>query len=245
MNSGIYTAYSGMKARSEELDIAANNLANINTTGFKADRAFGSLLRDTLSDSGAPEGLGLAVNREVRTDKAIDFSDGVALPTGRELDVAVRDGGFLTVSTPRGVRYTRDGNLYQDSGGVLRTADGNPVLGASGGPITLAQGRVHISDEGGVYLDGEEVDRLKVVEFPDLSQVEKEGESLFVNNGEAEPKSKTGMVVRVGYLERSNVNAVRSVVEMVGILRHFEAIQKSLNYEANDMDAKVIEKLGS
>jgi len=244
VNSGIYTAYSGMKARSDALDIAANNLANINTTGFKADRAFGGFLKESLADSGSPEGIGLAVNRSARTFRDIDFSDGAALPTGRNLDVALRGDGFLTVETPRGVRYTRNGNLYQDADGALRTADGNAVLGASGSPIKLGQGEASINDTGAVYLDGEEVDRLKVVTFDDLSKVEKEGEALFVNTGGEEPKTKSGAVVRAGYLEQANVNAVRSVIEMVGILRQFEAIQKSLNQEANDMDAKVIEKLG-
>ena len=244
MNSGIYTAYSGMKARSDELEVMANNLANINTTGFKADRAFGSFLRESINDSGSPEGIGLVVNRSVRTDRSIDFSDGVILPTGRNLDVAIRGNGFLTVETPHGVRYTRNGNLHMDTNGMLRTTDGNPVIGASNRPITLGQGNVNISENGGVYLDGEEVDRLRVVVFSDLAQVEKEGESLFINNGDTEPKLKTDMVVHVGFLEQANVNALRSVVEMVSILRHFEAIQRSLNHEVNDMDAKVIDRLG-
>jgi flagellar basal-body rod protein FlgG len=236
-----------MKARSDALDITANNLANINTTGYKADRAFGSFLKESLTDSGSPKGIGLAVNRSVRTDRDIDFSDGVILPTGRDLDVAIRGDGFLTVDTPHGVRYTRNGNLYQDANGMLRTADGNPILGASNSPIVLGQGEVGISDNGGVYLDGEEIDRLKVVVFSDMAQLEKEGESLFVNRGvgdEAEPKLKTDMVVRSGFLEQANVNAVHSVVEMVGILRHFESIQRSLNHEVNDLDSKVIERLG-
>jgi flagellar basal-body rod protein FlgF len=233
-----------MKAHSDALEITANNLANLNTTGFKGDRAFHTLLRETVNDSGYPEGIGLTVNRSVRTDRNIDYSDGDILSTGRNLDVAIRGDGFLTIQTPRGERYTRNGNMHLDSNSTLRTADGNPVLGVSGRPITLGTGEIHISDNGGVYLNGEEVDRLKVVVFQDRSQVEKEGEALFYSKSEETPALRTDMVVRSGYLEQANVNAIKSMVEMINIMRHFEAIQRSVNHEMNDMNGKVIDRLG-
>jgi len=233
-----------MKAHADALEITANNLANINTVGFKKDRTFTTVLRESISDSGIPEGIGLTVNKSVRTDRGIDYSDGDILSTGRNLDVAIRGDGFLTVQTPRGERYTRNGHLHLDANSTLRTADGNPVLGTSGRPITLGPGEVFIADNGGVYLDGEEIDRLRVVVFQDRSQVEKEGESLFFSNDGGKPAIRTDMVVRSGYLEQANVNAVSSMVEMINIMRHFEAIQRSVGHEMNDMNAKVIERLG-
>jgi len=233
-----------MKAHSDALEITANNLANINTVGFKKDRSFNTILRESIKDSGYPPGIGQTINRSIRTDRNVDYSDGDILSTGRNLDVAIRGNGFLTVQTPRGERYTRNGNFHLDMNSTLRTVDGNPVLGVSGRPITLGTGEIHISDNGGVYLNGEEVDRLKVVVFQDHSQLEKEGEALFVpKNGET-PVLRTDMVVRSGYLEQANVNAVKSMVDMIGLLRHFEAIQRSISHEMNDMNSKVIDRLG-
>ena len=233
-----------MKAHSDALDITANNLANINTTGFKKDRVFNTLLRESINDSGSPSGIGLSVNRLVRTDSEVDYSDGEIISTGRNLDIAIRGDGFLAIQTLRGERYTRNGNMYMDANSMLRTVDGNPVLGASGNTITLGVGDIHISDNGNVYLNGEEVDRLKVVTFQDRSQLAKEGEALFVYTGEEEPALGTDVVVRSGYLERANINAIQSMVDMINVMRHFEAIQRSVVKEMNDMNSKVIDRLG-
>ena len=233
-----------MKAHSDALEITANNIANINTVGFKRDRSFSTFLRESGKDSGYPPEIGLTVNRSVRTDRRIDQSDGAMLSTGRNLDVAIRGDGFLAVQTTRGERYTRNGNMHLDRNSTLRTADGNPVLGVSGRQITLGQGEIHISDDGGVYLNGEEVDRLKVVVFQDRSQLEKEGEALFFSKGGEQPRPGTDTVMRSGYLEQANVNAVQSMVEMINILRNFESIQKSVYHEMNDMNGKVIDRLG-
>ena len=233
-----------MKAHSDALEITANNLANINTTGFKGDRIFNTLLRESVNDSGSPAEIGMTVNRMIRTDRGIDYSDGVMLSTGRNLDIAIRGDGFLAIQTPNGERYTRNGNLHLDANSTLRTADGNAVLGASGRPITLGPGEVHISDNGGVYLNGEEVNRLRIVAFQDRSQLEKEGGTLFVSTGGETPGLRTDIVVRSGFLEQANVNAVKSMVEMISMMRHFEAIQRSVSHEMNDMNGKVIERLG-
>ena len=233
-----------MKAHSDALEITANNLANINTVGFKKDKSFTSMLRETISDSGTPSEIGRTVNQSVRTERIIDYSDGVILSTGRNIDVAIRGDGFLAVQTPNGERYTRNGHMHLDSNSMLRTADGNPVLGVSGRPITLGPGEVFIADNGGVYLNGEEMDRLRVVVFQDRSQVEKEGETLFFSKNGEMPTIRTDMVVRSGYLEQSNINAVQSMVEMIAIMRQFESIQRSVAHEMNDMNSKVIERLG-
>jgi len=244
VNSGIYTAFSGLKAHSEALEITANNIANMNTVGFKGDKAFHTLLGKTINDSGYPSGMGLTVNSSIRTDRNIDYSDGDMISTGRNLDVAIRGDGFLTVETPRGERYTRNGNFHLDMNSMLRTADGNPVLGVSGRPITLGPGEVHISADGGLYQDGVEIDRFRIVVFQDRSQLEKEGATLFVNTGLETPQPRTNVFVLSGYLEGANINAIRSMVDMISAMRHFESIQRSVNHEMNDMNGKVIERLG-
>ena len=103
---------------------------------------------------------------------------------------------------------------------------------------------VQINKDGQVSLDGEQVDRLKVVTFDDLSLLEKEGNSLFKSREGQSSEKSSNAKIKPGFLEQSNVNPVYSIVKMVEVLRHFEAIQKSINLVMNDMNAKVIDKLG-
>ena len=244
MNSGLYTAYSGMKARADALEILANNLANVNTTGFKEERAFFSLLNQSSSALDQAGTIDAAVNRNVLTHKAVNQAEGSLSLTGRDLDVAIEGNGFLLVQTPQGIRYTRNGNLHLNAQSVLTTSEGFPVLGASDKAITLGPGKINISQDGGVSLDGAAVDSLKIVTFTDLSTLQKEGHSLFLARGGRAAEKASGATLKPGYLEQSNVNAVSSVVQMVDILRHFEAIQKSVNLLMNDINSKAIERLG-
>jgi flagellar basal-body rod protein FlgG len=108
----------------------------------------------------------------------------------------------------------------------------------------LGPGKIHINEDGDVFLDDTSVERLKVVSIGDLSTLTKEGSSLFASSAGSDAIKTSDAKIRSGYLEQSNVNSVASIVRMVNLLRHFESIQKSINLEMNDMNAKVIEKLG-
>jgi flagellar basal-body rod protein FlgG len=169
---------------------------------------------------------------------------GSLTETSRELDVAIAGNGFLVVETPRGIRYTRDGKLDMNAKSVLTTSDGNPLLGVTGRPITLGQGKINISEDGNVYLDGEIVDRLKVASFDDLTALEKEGNALFISKKGREAEKDSDAKIKSGFLEQSNVNPVASMVRMIEIMRHFEAIQKSISLIMNDINSKAIERLG-
>jgi flagellar basal-body rod protein FlgF len=127
---------------------------------------------------------------------------------------------------------------------VLVASDGSPVIGESGKPITLGPGKIAIGENGEVSLDNAQVDRLKVASFDDLSALKKEGSSLFVSGADRSLEKSSDAKIKAGYLEQSNVNPVSSIVRMVEILRHFEAIQKSINLVMNDINSKAIEKLG-
>jgi flagellar basal-body rod protein FlgF len=243
VNSGIYTAYSGMQARLDALDILANNLANASTTGFKGEKAFYTLLHKSLDDSRGPENLNSVITQSIQTRASLDGEAGSLVPTNRDLDIAIEGNGFLVVDTPGGIRYTRNGSLHQNAQSVLATADGYPVLGADGRAIALGSGKVTIRQDGAVLLDGAEAGRLKVVAFENLSGLQKEGNSLFINSAKGAGESISNATIRSGYLEQSNVNAVGSIVQMVDILRSFESIQKSVS-QLNDINSKAIEKLG-
>lgn len=243
MNSGLYTAFSGLRAEMTALDMASHNLANVNTVGFKEGRSFFTLLNQTLNDPDSSQ-VGAAVNSQVvLAEGALNESDGSLLATGRDLDIALAGSGYLTVQTPRGMRYTRDGGLAIGKQDFLTTRDGYAVLGENG-PIQLGQGKVRIDEQGSVYLDGNLVDRLKLVTFNDPRALQREGAALMAPVIDKMKAVPAQLQVRQGYLEQSNVNAVASVVGMVGILRHFEAIQKSVNLLMNEINAKAIDRLG-
>jgi flagellar basal-body rod protein FlgG len=225
----------------ETLDLLANNLANINTTGFKEQRVFCRVLNQNAPVEASA--LGAVINNHAAlAEAAYNFENGSLLVTGRDLDIALVGPGFLSIQTPNGVRYTRNGNLQTNGKSQLVTLDGMPVLGERG-PIVLGQGKVEINERGEVLVDNAVVERLKLVTFEDSSQLQREGNTLFALPATAQPKPAEDVSVRRGCLEQSNVNPVLSTVRMVEIMRHFEAIQKSLSLISNVMDAKSIEKL--
>ena len=225
------------------LDMASHNLANVNTVGFKEGRSFLTLLNQTLNDQDSSQ-VGAAVNNQVvLAEGALNESDGSLLATGRDLDIALSGSGYLTVQTPRGLRYTRDGGLAIGRQDFLTTRDGYVLLGENG-PIQLGQGKVRIDEQGSVYLDGNLMDRLKLVTFNDPRALQREGAALMAPVSDKMKAVPAQLQVRQGYLEQSNVNAIAGVVGMVGILRHFEAIQKSVNLLMNEVNAKAIDRLG-
>jgi flagellar basal-body rod protein FlgF len=208
MERGLYIAASGMLAEQVRQDLIAHDLANASTAGYKPDRvaskSFGDmLLSDT--NSGRPVGalgLGTQIARQVTDLSAAPLRD-----TGEPLDFAVEGEGFFSVQTPKGVRYTRDGQFSASAGGTLVTAAGDDVLGPNGAPIRIgADGKVAAADIGVVTL----------------TNARREGDNLFTGSaGGAAPST-----VRTGALEGSGVDPVTTMVDMISSLRAFEAGQR-------------------
>jgi flagellar basal-body rod protein FlgF len=244
MNSGIYTAVSGMKAQMDALDILSNNLANLNTAGFKEEKAFFTLLQEEMNPADSGEVNSALSGQKVIAQSALNSSNGSLVLTHRDLDIALTGDGFLTVETPQGVRYTRNGSLLLDSKSVLTTAEGFPLLGEGGRSISLGPGKININDDGEVFLNDARVDRLKIVSFQNSSPLVQEGSSLLSSQGGKTSEKPSEAKVCQGYLEQSNVNPVSAVVSMVGILRQFESLQKSVNLVMNDLNSKSIDRLG-
>jgi flagellar basal-body rod protein FlgF len=242
VHNGIYTAFSGLQAQMDALDMLANNLANINTAGFKEQKSFFASLKQELDspDASEPES---ALDRAVSAGSALNLSDGALVETHRDLDVALAGNGFLTVETPGGIRYTRNGNLITNANSVLCTSEGFPVLG-EGGQITLGPGKVAINQDGEILVNGSRIDRLKISSFDNPASLRSEGSSLLIpaQNGQV-AKPASGVVIRQGFQEQSNVNPMLTTVRMVEIMRQYEAIQKGISLMFNELDAKAIEKL--
>jgi flagellar basal-body rod protein FlgF len=237
MSGGIYSALSGMQVRLEDLDRVASDLANVSTSGYKAERAATSAAeRDVFRRE-----LDSAIDVVSRT-KQIDFRGGVIASTGRELDAAIEGGGFFVVQTPEGVRYTRDGAFTRRSDGVLATRDGYPVLGDRG-EITLRSGAVDIGADGTIRTGAVVAGRLKVVTFEAATDVERESGARFRAAPRATPAAANARVVG-GALEGSNVSVVDRMAALTEISRAFEALQRGISVLANDVDGRAIAELG-
>src|SRR6266852_1667659 len=226
-----------------QMDVVANNVANVNTSGYKADR---SMFQEFLT-SGAHEDNFLGRDRRISyvQDRATfhDFSQGPTEETKNPLDVAIDGGGFLVVQTPAGERYTRDGGLQINNQGQLVTASGNPVLGNSG-PIVFqpTDKQVSIAADGNVtVLEGiNRIDsvrgKLRLVSFAQAQRLVKEGSNLYSAGEGATAQPDTASKLRQGFIEKSNVN---SVVEMT---RTYTQISTLLQQQG-DLQKSALEKL--
>jgi flagellar basal-body rod protein FlgG len=237
----IQSLVPAMQAQWHRHEVLANNLANVSTAGFKRDDLM-------LTPVGAHPGPGASAVPGVAQigPQALaqwtDFSQGPVRDTGRPLDVALDGSGLFVVQTPRGPRYTRAGAFSVSREGYLVTAGGFQVLG-QGGPIAIRSPRVSVSAQGEVQDDGRTVDTLRVVDFRKPSGLMKEGDGLFVPaDPTVAPGRAEGFQVVAGAIEESNVNPVRTMVEMIEMLRRYETAQRAIQaedetnrYAANDM----------
>ena len=222
MDRGLYIAASGMIANQVRQDQIANDLANVSTTGYKADRSaqrsFGDLLlaERATGDPVGRVGLGAEI-AEIRTD----FTPAPLKQTDEPLDVGIDGPGFLTVETPQGPLYTRNGQLALAADGTLVTANGFPVLGADGAHLVVGgKGTLVIAIDGSISAGGQPLGKIGLVTLPDAA---KQGDSLFTGTPGAVPAAAT---LRQGFLETSGVNAASTMIEMITSLRSFESAQR-------------------
>jgi flagellar basal-body rod protein FlgF len=232
-----------------QMDVVANNVANVNTTGFKADR---SLFAEFLN-SGAHEDNFIGRDRRASyvLDRATfhDFSQGPTELTKNPLDVAIDGGGFLVVQTAAGERYTRDGALQINNRGQLVTAAGDPVLGNSG-PIVFQPNdkEISIAADGDVtVLEGvNRIDsvrgKLRVVSFAQAQQLLKEGSNLYSAGEAGAPQPDIASKVRQGYVEKSNVNSVLEMSRMIEVTRTYTQISALLQQQS-DLQKSAIQAL--
>ncbi len=229
MNSGLYAACAGLLARTQALDLAANNLANVNTSGYKAEQpTFRSVLASTDGDSAARavDTLSQAVNDfGVMGDSRTDLMQGALEHTGSDYDFALQGDGWFAVQAGSGRVYTRNGSFHVDRSGRMVTADGNPVMGAQG-PITLPPGTLSVSNDGTISVDGAVAGQLKVVQFSAGTPLTPMGGSYFSAPASSESRSQAKVVQ--GALEGSNVNGVSAAVGVISLQRHADLLQQAL-----------------
>jgi flagellar basal-body rod protein FlgF len=219
MMYGVNTAVSAAVKKLSQLDYITHNLSNASTPGFKNERLL--FVRKSDTDTMAEDSF------SHDPVVIIDHSQGTVEKTGSPLDVAIQGDGYFAIETPDGERYTRNGSFTLNAGGELVTKSGDAVMG-EGGRITISGKKYEISNSGSVIVDGSEVGKIKLVDFKKKDALAKKGAGLFEATGKAEQSSVENPEVRAGYLETSNVSAVKEMIEMIDIQRSFEAYSKAM-----------------
>ncbi|MFC6440546.1 flagellar basal-body rod protein FlgF [Bowmanella sp. JS7-9] len=239
MDKLLYIASSGAKQDLLATGIRANNLANAQTTGFRAQLAQARAM--------PAFGEGLPTRVFAMTESpSNNYQSGAMMQTSRDLDIAIQGDGWLSVQDKNGNEaYTRAGNLHLDANGVLTDQDGNMVLG-DGGPIQLPipLDNINIADDGTISVRQlgapvfvfEEVDRLKLVN-PDVREMERGTDGLFRTKDNNPAAADAFVRVKRGMLENSNVNPVEELVGMIESQRHYE-LQVKMMKKADELDAR-------
>jgi flagellar basal-body rod protein FlgG len=235
MYAELYTITSGMMVRQDQMNQLAHNLANSETVGFKME-----VMAAREAYVRAPNWLYPFPSQVSSTAPAIDFSQGQILPTGRTLDMALEGKGFFLVLSPQGPRLTRDGRFSLDGNSRL-TLNGMPVMGV-GGPIKLKKGRMVVNELGEIRVEGQLVDRLRLVDVDDPGRLTKVAPGLFEVDAGAALMDAGGCRVLQGYLERSNVQPLRLMVSLIDVLRTFEMQQRMLQ-QIDQLNQKAVQTM--
>jgi flagellar basal-body rod protein FlgF len=220
-------AASGLRSNLESLDLIANNLANVQTTGFKNESEFYSLY--AASEAEGPDGS-YPAQMPVIEKNWTDYSQGDLQQTGIPTDLAISGAGFFTVAGPSGRLYTRNGTFQITPSGRLVTSEGYPLLGFDGKPIQLDPTQtMDVTPDGSVLQAGALAGRIQPVTFnKTMNDLSKQGVSLYRFNGADESVSPASGLLLQGKLESSNVAVAGAAVRMVTVLRQFEMLQKSI-----------------
>ncbi|MET0283838.1 MAG: flagellar basal-body rod protein FlgG, partial [Polyangiales bacterium] len=244
MFRALHSAASGMQAQQTNIDVVANNMANVNTTGFKKSRAeFQDLLYQTVRAPGGQAGTGasapsgLQIGLGVRTAATQTMHvQGSLQQTGNSLDLAIEGNGFLQVQRPNGdIAYTRSGNLKADADGRLVTSDGyaiepNITIPADATAITISStGLVSVTQPG--QQQSQEVGQLQLANFANPAGLLSTGRNLYTTTAAsgvavvANPGEEGTGTVSQGFLEGSNVEVVNEMIDLIASQRAYETNQ--------------------
>lgn len=242
MIRGLYQAASGMLAAEKINDVVANDLANVNTPGYKEDtgveQSFNQVLMERIGNPSplqlnSVQPIGSEASGVVVSQVATIFSNGPLVQTGNPGDMAITGQGFFEVSTPNGLAYTRNGTFSVDGSGDLVTSQGYKVMGQSGPVTGLTAGYFSVLADGTIVANGRNVNKLTVMNFPQ-GGLRKEGDNLFQAQGQGVAANNPG--IKQGFLEQSNVDLSNEMVNMMSAMRSYEANQKVIQTEDSTLE---------
>ncbi|MBT6096677.1 MAG: flagellar basal-body rod protein FlgF [Rhodospirillaceae bacterium] len=229
METTSYIALSRQTALRRQMDVVANNIANMNTSGFKGERMM--FVEHLVKSKGGERILGdkVSYTRDISTMR--DLSEGPLEQTGNPLDVAITGDGYFMIQTDTGNHYTRNGRFQLDEGGQMVTQAGDPVLSDGGQPFFFAPGDTNISvgRDGTVSTSNGDLGRLAVVTFENQHQMRPSGGGLFAIEAEAKPVEKPTVVQ--GMLEGSNIQPVVEMSRLIHVQRTYESVRNFLEKE--------------
>lgn len=247
MLKNIYTPLAGAISQERALEAIANNLANLNTVGFKGDNVTFTLQEpepyknypDLIPPANYKENMesvyplrGNDMSYVGIASMERDFSQGSAITTRNPYDLMIEGEGFFKVQTPEGLRFMRAGNLTVSQDGVLVSKQGDPIQGEKG-DITVRGSEFHVNTKGEIFQDGQFVDRIQLTAFKKPGELERVGQNYYYFGGapdEAYTPGKT--TLQQGFLEASNVNSIKNLTSMIVSHRSYEAYQKAVsNYD--------------
>ncbi|HEY4077540.1 MAG TPA: flagellar basal-body rod protein FlgF [Rhizomicrobium sp.] len=246
MDNSLLVSLSQQLATYRAMDVIANNIANVSTPGFKRESA---KFEEYVTQMRPSEGQKGSQSISFVKDAGIlrDTSQGNVEQTGATYDVALAGKGFFAVQTPQGMRYTRDGHFSLDANGNLVTSAGYQVQG-DGGAVTITpnDGEINIAPDGTISSVvngvGNQLAKLKVVDFADTRAMTKEGGNLYATS--QAPVTPDVVTLRQGALEASNVQPVVEISKMIEVMRAYEATA-TLSKSQEDMMRQAIDKLGT
>jgi len=242
MDSGYYAALTGLVARTQSLDAAAANLANAQTSGYRAERAY---FRSVLLAPGTEESqVGRAVNGfGLLGGDRLSSAQGPLQHTGNPLDLGIEGKGFFAVQTAKGVRYTRDGSFHRSQTGVLVTAANDPVLSDAKKAIVIPPGQVAVGADGALSLNGAVAAAIGLFEFPEGTQLKAEGANRYVAPEDANVSRSGNSVIHQGELEGANQDVIQGSLDLLMMQRQAEMMQKALTMFHTEFNKSASEDL--
>jgi flagellar basal-body rod protein FlgF len=239
MDNALYVGLSRQMTLQRSLDVAANNLANLDTAGFKVE----SLMVQT--DAETPRTLPNTQPIKYVLDNGVarNFGQGSLEQTGASLDVAIEGDGFFAVQTADGVRYTRDGRFGVDAQNQLTDHNGNPVLGG-GSTITVdpQKADIAIAKDGTISQGGKTIGKLDAARFANLAGLKKQGDNLYDAQGQA-PTAATDVSLHQGMVEKSNVQPILEITNLIAITRAYDRVTQMMS-QNQDLSESAIQRLG-
>lgn len=233
---GLYTGASNMTSQADYQAVIARNLANINTVGYKKQVAvFQSYISSPDKNQSSAKGVGSSIGTP-----ATDFSQGALEYTGNDLDISIKGEGFFTVRTENGIRYTRKGQFTLSRDMKIVTPEGWYLLD-NGGEIVVPPNtkNITVKSNGAVMADGKELGKISVVTIPNKKDLESVGGSAYKLSDKAkQPEDSTDSEIAQHYLEKSNVNAIDEMINMIANMRGYQT-----SYKVTDSIDESLKKL--